>query len=663
MSEQYIIISTSICFFGLFLAGTLALFPRTLQKAGWLFVISNVMGFFSGVLYFLYFFGQKILFFQTSWFFGFRPEIDLLSATFFTVVTLASSLVGIYSNKYLEIYNKTYNKGLVQFLTIFFVFGMLGVFLSNNVFSFLFFWELMSITSFFLVMSDREKDSIKAAFLYFIMTHLGASAIFGGFLILGKGSLSFELADIYTNSQSLSPFLASLSFLLLFFGFGSKAGLVPFHVWLPEAHPQAPSNISAMMSGLMLKVAVYGFIKIIFAIFLLPSWAGGLVFLLGIFSIAVGVLYAVIEKDIKRAFAFSSIENMGIIFSMLGLALHIMTHYKEAGFLAGLILTFAILHAINHAFFKTALFLSSGVIINRTHTRSMDSMGGIAKAMPFFSFVFLLAVLGSLPLPPFGTFYGEWGMIQSIIILMRDFHFEVWTLAMLVLALLALGWAGGLAVFAMVKIFGITMLGLSKKHFEEYAEKKDYALILPIFGLVLVVILLGIFAKPIIGTLAGEIISKITASKEVPVSTNQFSPQWLFASFVFFGAIIIVIKNLLVPRQTERKYKTWDCGQSINSSMEYTSSAFSAPIRYFFSAILNKNKIFRSTAILESNPWIRRYEFFLKWNSPWKDIVYRRIAEALVFLAEKIKIIQGGRIQFYLLFLLLALIITLMLAL
>lgn len=663
MSEQYIIISASICFFGLFLAGILALFPRTLQKAGWLFVIANVMGFFSGFLYFLYFFGQKILFFQTNWFFGFRPEIDLLSAIFFTVVSFASASVGVYSNKYLEIYNKTYNKGLVQSLTAFFVFGMLGVFLSNNVFSFLFFWELMSITSFFLVMSDREKDSLKAAFLYFIMTHLGASAIFGGFLILGKGSLSFELADIYVNSQSLSPFLASLSFLLLFFGFGSKAGLAPFHVWLPEAHPQAPSNISAMMSGLMLKVAVYGFIKIIFVIFLLPSWAGGLVFLLGIFSIAVGVLYAVIEKDIKRAFAFSSIENMGIIFSMLGLALHIMTQYKEAGYLAGLILMFAILHAINHAFFKTALFLSSGVIINRTHTRSMDSMGGIAKAMPFFSFVFLLAVLGSLPLPPFGTFYGEWGMIQNIIILMRDFHFEVWTLAMLVLALLALGWAGGLAVFAMVKIFGITMLGLSKKHFEEYAEKKDYALILPIFGLMLVVILLGIFAKPIIGTLAGEIILKITMSKEVPVLTNQFSPPLLFASFVFFGVIIIVIKNLLVSKQTERKYKTWDCGQSINSSMEYTSSAFSAPIRYFFSAILNKNKIFRSTAILESNPWIRRYEFFLKWNSPWKDIVYRRIAEVLVFWAEKIKIIQGGRIQFYLLFLLITLIITLMLAL
>lgn len=663
MLEKYIIFGVGLYFFGLVLSGAVSFFGKSFKRGTRMFIMANLIGFLSVLGYFWNFSGETIILAQFDGFFQFAPRLNFLSALFFSVISGVSLLVGVYSLRYLQLYEKAYNPRTVQFLMAFFVVGMQGVLVANNSFVFLFFWETMSITSFFLVLSDRTKESVKAAFLYFIMTHLGASAILGAFLILGRGSILFSLSDIQSASQSLSPTLTGLACALFIFGFGSKAGLVPFHVWLPEAHPQAPSNISALMSGLMLKVAVYGFVMVILQFSYIPAWTGLVVLFLGLLSAVVGALNAVTKRDIKTALAYSSIENMGIIFSMLGLAMYLLTSgsYQVVAYS---IIAFAILHAINHALFKTALFLSSGVIINRVHSRSLDSMGGIAKMMPVFAGAFLLATLGSLPLPPFGTFYGEWGLVQNIILLLHQSIANPGMLVLLLLILSVTGLVSGLAIFAMVKIFSLSMLGLPHSaQMEKGEEKTDSLLIVPIFGLGAGVLLTGIFASPIITILNKQLKNFSAASSDAPLAiTNNFSLA--AGGAIIIAAAAIYLGDRLFFRHTKKRfYQTWDCGQPIDATMQYSATAFAAPIRFFFTPFVGREISIKSEPLVATNPWIRKYVFKLYIKSVWTDALYSPIAKGIIFAAEKVRFVQNGRIQYYVLFLLLALIFTLIFAL
>lgn len=665
MIENLIINSVAIYFGGLVLAALLALPKKLYKQAALIFSLANLFGFAAGAAYLAYLPGQELVLGRFDWLLQFAPRFSVLSAVFFAAISFVSALVGIYSVRYLALYEKAYDPGMVQSLTAVFVLGMQGVLLANNAFAFLIFWEVMSISSFFLVMADKTAESLRAAFLYFIMTHLGASAIMGGFLLLSHGSLTFDLHDIAAASQGLSPALLAAAFLLFLFGFGSKAGLVPFHVWLPEAHPQAPSNISAMMSGLMLKVAVYGFIAVVFNFAQLPSWAGLAVITLGLFSGLVGVLYALIEKDIKRVFAYSSIENMGVIFTMLGLALHLLSRvgHGDGLLLATAIVAFALFHALSHMFFKTALFLSSGVIISRVHSKSLEVMGGLAKLLPFFTLAFLLAILGSLPLAPFATFYGEWGFIQIIVSLLSGSFLSINGTMLLLTVLVLIGLIGGLAVFAMVRVFGISMLGLSRSgHLESLPEKHDRLLAWPIMGLVISLLALGAYARPALDWLLSHLGLGAAAVGTVQINSTLSSAMILG---VFAAALVLVLlaKRIILAKNVEREYHTWDCGQPINAGMEYTATAFSAPIRFFFMRFLSSVKMITSVPVVATNPWIRKYSFSLVVTSGWRERLYQPIARSFVFLADRVKLIQSGRVQYYLAFLLLTLIVTLIIAL
>jgi len=662
MLEQYIVYGVGFYSISLIASSLLALTGKSFEKATWFFVFSNVIGFLSGVLYFVFFAGQRIVFFNFDWFLHFNPQINPLSAVFFIITSGISALVGIYSIRYLKLYQKSYSPSLVQFLMSFFVLGMQGVLFANNPFGFLFFWELMSITSFFLVLSDKTNESVKSAFLYFIMTHLGASAILGGFLILGNGSILFDLNDIRTASQNLSPAFSSLAFALFIFGFGSKAGLVPFHVWLPEAHPQAPSNISALMSGLMLKIAIYGFILVILEFYKIPTWAGLVVIFLGLLSAVVGVLNAATKRDIKTALAYSSIENMGIIFTMLGLSIYLLTNNLHS-IMAYSLIAFAILHVISHALFKTALFLSSGVVINRLHNKSLDRMGGLAKILPIFAGAFLLAILGSLPLPPFGTFYGEWGLIQNIISLLSLLDSTPGFMSLLLLILTTVGLISGLAIFAMIKIFSLSMLGLPRNEdVERRSEKTDYLLIAPIFILGLSVFLVGVFASSIVPNLAMQMES-FGVSDSGYLNAINISSLAIGTGIVVLGLLIYLVNKILFNNKKERYYKTWDCGQAINATMQYSATAFVAPIRFFFTPFVGREISIKSEPITVTNPWIRRYHFKLFIKPIWTDTFYKPVAKSVMLLAQKMRFIQSGRIQYYVLFLLFALIFTLIFAL
>ena len=667
MNVNFLIYGVFVYFAALLVSGVLALSAVHLKKAQSIFVAANTLGFMLGLGYFANFAGQTIVIVSWTQLFNFSPSLNLLSAIFFTIISGVSALVGIYSVRYLELYKDTYNPTSTQFLIALFVLGMQGVLFTNNAFTFLFFWEVMSISSFFLVFADKTDESIKAAFLYFIMTHLGASAILGGFLILSHGNLLFDFSNITSATQALPPTMVALSFVLFLFGFGSKAGLVPFHVWLPEAHPQAPSNVSALMSGLMLKVAVFGFIKVAFSFTNLPTWAGLVVVCLGLLSAMLGVLHAATERDMKRAFAFSSIENMGIIFTILGLAIYLITSSSSPMILAfaNILVVFAIFHALSHALFKTALFLSSGVVISRVHSKSLEFMGGMAKIMPIFSFAFLIAILASLPLPPFGTFYGEWGFVQNMINLLHSQMLGTDVQITILVILAIVGLVSGLAVFAMVKIFGISMLGLTRaKHLEKRAEKMDYLLIWPIMILAAGTLVLGVLAKNIIAYLnANAALFATSPVGNITVKNSNLSSVGIFLVPVFFLVVTWLAKKYLVKEKSERTYHTWDCGQPINAGMEYTATAFSAPIRFFFLQLLRRVNILKSTPVVETNPWIRKYSFSLVFTSFWRDSLYHPVAEILKYFADRIKVIQGGRIQYYLLFVLGTLIVTLIIVL
>ncbi len=663
MNSQLLVALLVCGFSGLLVASLLSLSKSTYHFASKIFLLANFLNFLAGLLFLINYSGHSLSIAKFDWFFGFQPTLSFLAAFFLTTISLVSGLVGIYSLRYLQLYKNTYNIYLTHSLMAIFVFGMQAVLVANNTFSFLFFWELMSISSFLLVLADKSKESFTAAFIYFFMTHLGAAAILSGFLILGSGSLLFDFSNIANASQSLSPLMLATAFGLLLFCFGSKAGLVPFHIWLPEAHPQAPSNISALMSGLMLKVAIYGFLVVVLNFSALPSWAGLVVISLGLLSGLLGALYANLVKDIKRVFAYSSIENMGIVFTMIGLAIYLKFNQPLASLAALFIplLVFALIHSLSHAFFKTALFLSSGLIISKLHTRTLNLMGGLAKRLPLFSFFFLLAILGSLPLAPLLTFFGEWGFIHALLEVLANSETQKYLLVLVVAILSALGLIGGLAAMAMVRVFALSMLGLPREQHSEIAKDKgDNLLLVPIAILALLPVILGVFANFLIT----KFNLFLNSSNSVSQSTNSgLSSLTLFLIIASALLVAYLLNWFFAQEKSEDAYHTWDCGQPITGAMQYSATGFSAPIRFFFSSLIGRTKDLTSRPAISTNKWIRDYSFAMKIRQPFKEMAYQPVANSLLKLANKLKVIQSGRIQYYLLFLLVTLIIVLIIAL
>lgn len=662
--ESLIINGISISLAGMLVAAFISVFKNSFKASNSILLLSNIIGLVSGIAYLLNFSSQELIVAQFSFWLDFKFTLNFLSAVFFTLVNAVAGIVVFYGFEYLERYKKVYDANNVQLLNSLFIFGMASVLLSSNALGFMVFWEAMSVASFFLVMADKKTESARAAFIYFIMTHLGAGAILGGFLILSHSSLAFSLNDIAAATKNISPVMLSASFGLFLFGFGSKAGLIPLHIWLPEAHPQAPTNISALMSGLMLKIAVFGFLKIILSFAHLPSWASGLVIALGIISAFFGALYAAVSRDIKKAFAYSSIENMGIVFTMLGVAMLMFKSNAAGAHSLGIFLiAFAIFHSINHAIFKTGLFLSSGVIINKIHSKSLEKMGGIAKAMPFFSFAFLIVILASTALPPFGTFYGEWGFIRTLINILQIPSFSAMNEALVIGVLSLFALVSGLAIFAMIKIYAISMLGLPRTKIHDTESGDDKMLIAPIAVLGLLTVSLGIFASRILNFIALNIDLMISSKVRVADGIAISSPK-VFAAFAIFLLLAFIFHKIFSKNNgKQREYQTWDCGQPIDQSMEYTATAFSAPIRFFFLLFLQRQRELVSVPVISTNKWIIKNSYKITFRSLWQEKFYKPAAKSVFWLADKIRLIHTGRIQYYLLLLLATVIITLIIAL
>ncbi|MBI5180262.1 MAG: hydrogenase 4 subunit B, partial [Nitrospirae bacterium] len=391
----------------------------------------------------------------------FHLRLDPLSGFFVTVIGLLSFFVSIYSLGYVKGF---LGHRSVTHLAVFyclFITGMFLVVLSDDALSFLISWELMAASSYFLVMfEDEHTENRRAAFLYLVVAHVGAIAILLSFGILAGLTTGFKGFDGYTfdamRQAEYPAGWATAAFLLAFFGFAAKAGVIPLHIWLPEAHPVAPSNVSALMSGVMLKTAIYGIVRVSFDLIGVSEWWwGAIVLIFGLISAVLGVLYALMQHDLKRLLAYSSVENIGII--LIGIGLAMIFTYFEMPQLAALALIAGLYHTLNHAMFKGLLFMGAGAVLHATKERNMEKMGGLIHKMPWTAALFLIGCISISALPPFNGFISEWFTFQAFLLTPSLSSHLLNLLIPLGAAILAL--AAALAAACFVKAFGITFLG------------------------------------------------------------------------------------------------------------------------------------------------------------------------------------------------------------
>ena len=399
-------------------------------------------------------------------------SVDGLSAFFLLVVSLVAAAAAIYGPRYLGAHAKA---PFVQVLALnVFVGCMALVCCAGDALTFLLAWEGMTLASYVLVVSDTEsEENTRAGLLYLVMAHAGTAALLVVFLILVDHAQAFDFAALRTAARGLDGSTRTTLFMLALAGFGAKAGVVPLHVWLPKAHPAAPSHVSALMSGVMLKVALYGLFRFGFdllapAVGPLPASWGWTVLILGSISAVIGVLLALQQHDLKRLLAYHSVENVGIILIGAGLAM-LLCNGRGGEPLATLALAASLLHTLNHAAFKGLLFLAAGSVISRTHVRNMEELGGLARRMPWTAWLFLLGAVAISGLPPLNGFVSEWMTFQALVLGGARFGGATGLLAGVAASMLAL--TGGLAAACFAKAFGVTFLGRPRSTHAEQATE------------------------------------------------------------------------------------------------------------------------------------------------------------------------------------------------
>ena len=584
----------------------------------------------------------------------FSLVVTPLSAFFLGIVFLGESLTSWYALGYLPHYRDTYRLPWLDFATGFFIFGMLVTLMAAQPFAFLVAWELMSVAAYFLIVADGSKESLSAGFRYILMAQIGFLCLLLGFSLLAGGNPFLPWAMVAQAAAALSPGVRATAFVLLFAGFGSKAGLVPLHQWLPAAHPQAPSHSSALLSGVMLKVALYGFIL---SLGLFPgvplSWAI-LVVVVGLVSAFFGVLHAVVENDAKRMLAWSSIENMGLLFAGVGLVLVVSAVPVGASTaaLSAALAGFVALHALNHSLFKSGLFMATGAVVTQTHTRDLDRLGGLARAWPLFSGLFLALALSAAALPPSGTFFGEWLLVQSLAVgFGSGTPFLSLTFA-LVLAAVAL--VGGLAIFAFVKLFSIAFLGRARSEEAELVGPMPRALTLPPLVSAALLALSGLFAFPLLASPGNVRFSDLPLI--TTLQPGGAVSAWLLVVALMLAAGIVLVVLRVFARNAVRVTDTWDCGTPLSARMQYTATGFSAPIRFFFRSFVLSQKKLVVEPMVATNPWIAHHRLSWTTDSFWEAWLYRPVGKAALSLARHTRRLQNGAVQFYLLLVFVALV-------
>jgi len=581
---------------------------------------------------------------------GAHFRMDALAAFFLVVVNLGAAAASLFAIGYGR-HEHTPERVLPFYAA--FLAGMNLVVLADDAFTFLVSWEFMSLSSWGLVMAHhRVRDNVHAGFVYLVMASFGTLALLLAYGVLAGPDGSYAFAVIRATHPSGG--LAAVVLLLVLVGAGSKAGLVPLHVWLPLAHPAAPSHVSALMSGVMTKVAVYGFVRIVFDLVGPPAWWWSMVVLaFGGVTAVMGVLYALMQHDLKRLLAYHTVENIGIIFIGLGLALAFEAHGMPAA--AALALTAGLLHVFNHSVFKSLLFFGAGAVLTSTGERDMEHLGGLIHRMPQTAFVFLVGCVAISALPPFNGFVSEWLTFQAILL---SPQLPSWGLKILVPAvggLLAL--SAALAAACFVKAFGVTFLGRPRTGAAERAQETDRFSLAAMFVFAALCLVAGILPgffidalAPVVTSLVGErmpVQSQIDWLSIVPIAESRSSYNGALV-FVFIaisaGLAAFAIHRLASDRL--RRGPSWDCGSpDPNPATQYTAVSFAQPIRRVFGTF-----VFRARERVEmpAPGDIRPARLTVQLRDLVWELLYVPVASGVTFAADKLNYLQFQTIRRYL---------------
>ncbi len=580
---------------------------------------------------------------------GAHFQLDQLTSFFLVVINLGGSLASLYGLGY-----GGHEKAPHRVLPFFpaFLAGMNLVLLADDAFSYLLCWEFMSLASWALVMAHhREPGNAKAGYIYLVMASFGTLALLLAFGLLAGPAGDYGFAAI--RGAQHTPYVATLVLILMLLGAGSKAGLVPLHVWLPLAHPAAPSHVSALMSGVMTKVAIYGFIRVVFDLLGPPTWqASVIVLFLGSITAVMGILYAMMEKDLKRLLAYSTIENVGVIFASLGLALGFQANGLKLA--AALAFTAALFHVLNHSFFKSLLFFGAGAVLTSTGERDMDRLGGLIHRMPFTSFAVLVGCVAISALPPFNGFVSEWLMFQAVL---QSPDLPQWALKIMVPAVGAmLALAAALAAACFVKFFGVAFLGRPRSDAAEKAGEVDRTSLAAMFVLAALCLLAGILPGPVIDALSRvsiEILGgrmPIQANEAwlsiVPIAESKSSYNGLLVMvFITLSASMAVYFIHRFASRALRRGPAWGCGfTDPTPAAQYSGVSFAQPIRRVFGTV------FYARDHVEMPPPgdVRPARLRIELHDPIWEGMYQPIAVAVSFLSERLNRLQFLTIRQYL---------------
>ncbi|MFI5243934.1 MAG: proton-conducting transporter membrane subunit [Gemmatimonadales bacterium] len=610
--------------------------------------------------------------------------VDGLSAYFLLVTSLVAVAATIYGPAYLRAHSPHAppSRHAAQVLALNVFLGCMAfVCCAGDALTFLVCWEGMTLASYVLVVSDdRDGENARAGLLYMVMAHGGTALLLVAFLALTERSGAFDFASLRVAAAGLNDATRTTLFFLALAGFATKAGVVPLHVWLPRAHPAAPSHISALMSGVMLKIPIYGMLRFGFDLLApaagpLPSSWGWTVLVAGTVSAVLGVLYALQQHDLKRLLAFHSVENIGIILIGVGLSM-ILGHTGGTGeLLATLALTAALLHTINHAAFKGLLFLGAGSVLARTHVRNMEELGGLARRMPWTAALFLLGAVAISALPPLNGFVSEWLTFQALLGGAGRFHGPGGLAIVFAAAMLAL--TGGLAAACFAKAFGVTFLGRPRTAHAEHATEAPASMIGGMAWLAAACVALGVapgyamrlLDAPTAGLLHAPGASAVVTAHGPLVLSAGLTASGLAATSISMTLVAALLAALAAitwvvrrgsRRGAPRAVPTWTCGMVPTPRFDYTATAFAKPLRLVFSALYRpRREVIRETA---GTPYVlRRIRYAGEIVDLSETHLYQRVTDGISVLARTLRVRSTGRIYGYIAFVLGALFVALLL--
>ena len=579
----------------------------------------------------------------------FHLRLDPLSAFFILLLGAAVTGASLFSAGYFE----QGGGGDIRLICLqyhVFLASMVLVLLADDAYSFMVAWESMALASYFLVTTDHRVAEIRSAgFLYLLIAHVGAIAILLAFGVLQLGQWSYTFAAMRDNA--LAPHWAAVAFLLALVGFGAKAGFVPLHVWLPEAHPAAPSPVSALMSGVMLKTAVYGLLRVSFDLLQEPAWWWGVTALaLGLITAFYGVAFAAVQTDMKRLLAYSSIENIGIVLAGLGLTL--VFHAYAMPLLAALALAATLYHCLNHALFKTLLFLATGSVMHATSHRSLGKLGGLIRRMPWVAGLALIGTLAIAGLPPLNGFVSEWLLFQAFLLTpgLPNSYLNMF----IPVAAAALALTVALAGYVMVKFYGVVFLGLPREKSLEAAHDagpfERAALIWLAFwcvvlGLVPVLVLhcMDPIAQTLVGATLGDSLSRSGWLFLTAVEAERASYAPLLFLLGIVGAVLftfLVVRRLYHGRM--RRAPAWDCGfPGLTARMQDSAEGYGQPIKQIFEPLFRLQR--HHPSAFDAEP---------RYDSRIEDRLWYWLYLPVVRLAERasalVALLQHGRTALYL---------------